>query len=301
MFELVTVGHFSIDFIKLPCRSITKPTLGGPPTYVSLAAKNLGTEVSVISKVGKDFPPKWSKWLRKQGVDLSGLTKVDSDLTTSYVLDYSEGGERRLFLRNKAPMIAGNDIPDSFEARAVHIAPIANEVTNHVVSKIRERASVVSMDPQGFLRHFKENGEVYIQPIENLRILAQVDIYKASLAETRALAAKTDLPQAIKAVSRQGVKIVIITRGTEGSTLYTGGKVHLIPPAKPRVVADTTGSGDVFIGAFLAEYIREKDPLWCASVGSAAASLVIEKIGPRGFGSTKEVYDRAAQVHDRII
>jgi sugar/nucleoside kinase (ribokinase family) len=74
-FDIVTVGHFSIDLIKLPNRNGTKPTLGGPPTYVSLAAKKLGVDVSVISNVGVDFPDRFRQFLERRGVDLSGLKK----------------------------------------------------------------------------------------------------------------------------------------------------------------------------------------------------------------------------------
>jgi hypothetical protein len=70
MFDLVTVGHFAIDLITSP--KITKPkqTLGGSPTYVSLAARKLDTKVSVISKVGEDFSDRYIAWLKANGVDL---------------------------------------------------------------------------------------------------------------------------------------------------------------------------------------------------------------------------------------
>jgi hypothetical protein len=70
MFDLVAVGHFAIDLITSP--KITKPkqTLGGSPTYVSLAARKLDAKVSVISKVGKDFSDRYITWLKAKGVDL---------------------------------------------------------------------------------------------------------------------------------------------------------------------------------------------------------------------------------------
>jgi len=55
MFDLVTVGHFAIDLILSPKIANPRLTLGGSPTYVSLAARKLGARGSVISKVGKDF------------------------------------------------------------------------------------------------------------------------------------------------------------------------------------------------------------------------------------------------------
>jgi sugar/nucleoside kinase (ribokinase family) len=77
--------------------------------------------------------------------------------------------------------------------------------------------------------------------------------------------------------------------------------VYNIPPCSSRVLVDPTGAGDAFIGGFLTEYIRQKDSLWCACVGSAAASLVIEGIGPTFFGEKEEIYQRARSVYEKEI
>lgn len=300
MFDIVTVGHFSIDFIKSPRRLAPKPTLGGPPTYTSLAARYLGAKVSVISKVGEDFPPRYITWLKNQGVDLSALKRVEGALTTSFLLNYCGDGERQLILKNKAPSIDVEDIPDSFESKAVHISPIANEISYEAIIKLRGLTRIVSLDPQGFLRYFDKNGKTHLKRMENPKVLENIDIFKSSREEIEAATGKSDLLQSIKRVNMYGAKIVIVTRGVKGSLLYAKGRVYEIPASKPRVVVDTTGAGDIFIGAFLAEYIQEKDPVWCACVGSASASFVAEKLGPRGFGCKKEVYERAAQVYEKI-
>ena len=298
MFDLVTVGHFAIDFIKSPIRPAPKPELGGPPTYVSLAAAHLGAKVSVISKVGEDFPTRYEVWLRRRGIDLSGLKKIEGALTTSFVLDYSEQGERQLILKSRAPTIEAEDVPDSLEAKAIHIAPIANEVSYEATIKLRGLADIVSLDPQGFLRRFDANGNMHLEGMENPQVLRKTDIFKASRGEIEALTGKHDLLQAAEKVSRYGARIVVVTKGGEGTLLYDGGRVYEVPVAKPKVVVDTTGAGDVFIGAFLAEYSRGKEALWCACVGSASASFAVEKFGPRGLGNRKKVYERAAKVYE---
>jgi len=77
--------------------------------------------------------------------------------------------------------------------------------------------------------------------------------------------------------------------------------LYNIPPCNSRIVVDPTGAGDVFIGGFLNEYIRQKDSLWCACVGSAAASLVVEGIGPTFFGEKEEIYQRASSIYEKGI
>jgi sugar/nucleoside kinase (ribokinase family) len=300
LFDIVTVGHFAIDFIKIPARVGTKPTLGGPPTYVSLAAKKLGANVSVISKVGRDFPDRYIQFLESRGVNLSSLKKDKDVLTTSFLLNYDLSGERELVLKNRAPSIDADDIPDDLNSKAVHIAPIANEIPHKTLLKLQASDSVVSLDPQGFVRKFKEDGKMYLEQPENSYFLKGVNVFKASYSEAKAIIGQSDPNKIVKNLHEKGIKIILITKGVEPTLLFAEDKMYLVPSAKPKVTVDTTGAGDVYIGAFLTAFVRGEEPLWCACVGSAAASFVVEKYGPSGFGSEKKVHMRAAQVYNEV-
>ncbi|MEM1565388.1 MAG: PfkB family carbohydrate kinase, partial [Candidatus Bathyarchaeia archaeon] len=61
------------------------------------------------------------------------------------------------------------------------------------------------------------------------------------------------------------------------------------------------GAGDAFMGGFLAEYVRGKEALWCACVGSAAASTVIEGVGPTLVGCGSEILRRAELLYEKGI
>jgi len=298
LFDIVTVGHFAIDFVKLPARVGTKPTLGGPPTYVSLAAKKLGANVSVISKVGRNFPDKYLQFLESRGVNLSGLKKDKNALTTSFLLNYGLSGERELVLRNRAPLIEADDVPDDLNSKAVHIAPIANEIPHKTLLKLQASDSVVSLDPQGFVRKFKEDGKVYLGQPEDSYFLKKINVFKSSCNEAKAITGQSDPVDIVEKLHERGINIILITRGAKATLLFAEDKMFLVPSAKPRVTVDTTGAGDVYIGAFLTAFVRGEEPLWCACVGSAAASFVIEKYGPSGFGSAKQVHVRATQVYN---
>jgi len=297
-FDLVTVGHFSIDHIKTEEKPQPEPTLGGPPTFVSLAAKKMGLEVSVISKVGDDFPDEYYTWLINEGVNLSMLRRVKNAFTTRYTLIYNRKGECQLILNAKAPAIKPADIPDSLSSKVIHVSPIAGEVSYDVAKKLRRHSSLLSLDPQGLLRRFDENGKVYLGKLDNPEILREVDIFKASVSEIEVATGESELPRAIRRIHSWGVEVVIVTRGSQSTILSLSGKLYEIPAARSEVVADTTGAGDVFIGAFLAEYIRGEDSIWSSCVGSASASYVIEEIGPRGFKSRSEVYERATKIYE---
>lgn len=300
--DLVTVGHFAIDTISLPHMASSRTTLGGPPTYVSVAASKLGVEVGVISKVGADFPRRYREWLRDNRVDISALRQArGGSLTTRFLLEYRADYERTLRLTAHAPRISVNDIRSSIRSKIIHLAPISHELPVNVVTHLRRSAPTLSLDPQGFVRKFDARGNTRLRHWAPKSILEQIDVFKSSIEEMQMVAGTSDVKQGTRKIQDYGVKIVIVTHGLRGSTLLHEGAFHRIPASKPCVVVDPTGAGDSYIGAFLAELVQGKDPLWCACVGSASASFVVEGIGPERFGEKHETYERARQIYEKDL
>jgi sugar/nucleoside kinase (ribokinase family) len=259
--------------------------------------------VSVISKVGGDFPEAYMWLLREEGIDVSGVVKLKREGTTRFDLKYSKDlSERTLKLESKAAPITVSNLPKSLKAKAVHVAPIAGEVSYEVVDQLKRSAEVVSLDPQGLLRRFnKKTGKVLSHATIDKRLFSLINVYKSSLEEINALTGESDINAAINAIHDFGVKTVIVTLGAQGAVLSVEKTVYNIPPCSSRVYVDPTGAGDTFIGGFLTEYIRQKDAFWCACVGAAAASLVIEGMGPTFFGEKEEIYQRARSVYEKEI
>jgi sugar/nucleoside kinase (ribokinase family) len=268
--------------------------------YASFAARRLDARVSVISKVGGDFPAAYLWWLRQENVDLSGVSRKENAQTTRFELEYSKDlSDRVLRLKNRAPPIDITDLPDSLRARAVHVGPIAGEVTYEAIEKLRGCSDILSLDPQGLVRNFDENGNVTVGELTDKRILRFVDIYKSSSKEIQAVTGLSETDSAIKAVHDHGAKIVIVTSGANGASVSVEGTIHKVPAYKSEKTIDPTGAGDAFIGSFLAEYVKGEDCSWCSYIGSAAASLVVEGIGPTFFGDKDEVYRRARLLYEK--
>jgi sugar/nucleoside kinase (ribokinase family) len=300
VFDLVSVGHFSLDSIFLPSRNSPFVVLGGSVVYSSFAARRLDARVSVISKVGGDFPAAYLWWLRQENVDLSNVSRDENARTTRFELEYSNDLSHRILrLKNRAPPINVTDLPESLKARAVHVGPIAGELTYEAIEKLRGCSDILSLDPQGLVRNFDENGNVTVGELTDKRILKFVDIYKSSSEEIQAVTGLSDTDSAIKAVHGHGAKIAIVTSGANGALVSVEGTIHKVPAYKPEKIVDPTGAGDAFIGSFLAEYVKGEDCSWCSYVGSAAASLVLEGIGPTFFGDKDEVYRRARLLYEK--
>lgn len=302
MFDIVSVGHFCIDSIFLPDRPTPFVVLGGATTYASFAARRLEARVAAISKIGGDFPEAYKWWLTQEGIDLSGVTRTVDEKTTRFELKYNNDlSDRILLLKNKAPPITVDDLPNPLKSTAIHIAPIAGEVTYEVAERLKKCATVLSLDPQGLVRNFDENGNVTARSLDDKRILGLVDIYKSSSDEIKAVTDLSDLDSAINGIHDSGVKTVIVTLGMKGAVLSVEGTRYDIPVCTPTKVVDPTGAGDAFVGGFLAEYVNGENILRCACVGAATASFVVEGIGPTFFGNREQVYQRARELYEKEI
>lgn len=300
--DIAVVGHLCIDTIVLPSRTAPFVVLGGAATYTSFAAKRLEATVSVISKVGGNFPDSYLWWLKQEGIDISGVAKQIEEPTTCFELIYnSDLSDRTLKLKSKGAPISLADVPLDFQAKAIHIAPIANEVSFEVVEHLKKCADVLSIDPQGLLRSFDESGNVIENTSVDTQIFSLINIYKSSQKEIYQLTGESELKPAIKAIHDVGVETVIVTMGAKGSVLSVEGAQYNIAACPSQVLVDPTGAGDVFIGGFLTEYLRQKESTWCACVGSAAASIVVEGLGPTYFGKKEEIYRRAKSLYEKEL
>jgi sugar/nucleoside kinase (ribokinase family) len=302
MFDVVVVGHFAIDSIFLPGRQMPYVVLGGSAAYASLTVRRLNVNASVFSKVGDDFPEAYLWWFREEGIDLSGIVKVKGAQTTRFELKYADDFlNRTLKLKSRAPSITLEDLPNSLRSKAVHIAPIAGEITYEVAEKLRSCAEVLSIDPQGLVRNFDDEGYTTYRPLIDKRILELANIYKSSLEEIKAATSLPDLNSAVKAVHDYGVETVIVTLGAKGALLSIEGTKYNIPAYQCEKIVDPTGAGDAFIGGFLAEYVRGEDSLWCACVGSAASSFIVEAVGPTFMEGETEINRRARLLYEKEI
>ncbi len=300
--DVAIVGHFAIDTIKLPGNNIPFVSLGGSVAYSSLIVQFLGGTAAAISKIGGDFPTSYLKLLEQKGVDLVGLIKIEDAMTTQFELEYGPNLSTRLLrLKAKAPPIALPDLPKGLQAKMIQIAPIAGEISREVVEHLRPSGEILALDPQGMLRSFDVEGNIILHSNMDKRLLELIDVYKSSLEEILAVTELSDVKSALKAVHDFGVKIVFVTMGAKGALLSTENTVFQIPVYPCKKYVDPTGAGDVFMGAFLTELSRKKEPVWCACVASAAASLIVENVGATISATREEVYQRAYSLYEKEI
>jgi sugar/nucleoside kinase (ribokinase family) len=119
-----------------------------------------------------------------------------------------------------------------------------------------------------------------------------VDIVFANESEVKSLYQTATLQSAIDAL-RIDCRIGIVTRSEKGSITLTREETHAVPAHPIERLVDTTGAGDLFAAGFLFGLTSGRDLPDCARLGSLAAALVIQQIGPRPRESLKAAMEEA--------
>ena len=114
-----------------------------------------------------------------------------------------------------------------------------------------------------------------------------VDIVFANKAEALALYETEDFEEAVSRIS-QDCRLAAVTMSEEGSIIVGRGERTKVEAISIPSVVDTTGAGDLYAAGFLHGYTGGRSLADCGRLGSLAAGLVIQQVGPRPMLSLAE-------------
>jgi sugar/nucleoside kinase (ribokinase family) len=287
---IAVIGHVAID--RIITNDGERQQLGGPPTYVSLITHLLDVRLKAVTKVGGDFPDEYASDLAASGLDIRESI-VQSAKTTRFVLDYTDP-ERGLGYDSLCTPIEPKDIEGLSDVTI--LAPIVQEIPVETLQALK--SGVLALDPQGFVRRLEPGGKIYLQSWHDSDLLRRVSVFKASERELHLVSGEWGW-RGLDKLFGLGVRVAIETRGDEGSRIrYERGR--MIVPAYAGEMVDPTGAGDAFIAGFFAAYSSGEDVEWCAALGSAAASAIVETVGPIIKIGRSELFERAEKVREGI-
>jgi adenosine kinase len=95
----------------------------------------------------------------------------------------------------------------------------------------------------------------------------------------------------------QRVKGLIVTRGAEGSVIYTPEVEFNIPAAKPSTISDPTGCGDAYRAGLLHGLMAGYDWLTVGRVASLMGAIKIECHGTQNHRFTREEFQERFQAN----
>jgi sugar/nucleoside kinase (ribokinase family) len=119
-----------------------------------------------------------------------------------------------------------------------------------------------------------------------------VDIVFANRSEVLALYEMDDFEAALDAIAKD-CRLTAVTMSERGSVIVRGDERVPVPAIKVDRIIDTTGAGDLYAAGFLHGYTNGLDLKTCGALGSLAAGIVIQQIGPRPRISLKSEAHKA--------
>ncbi|MHA1648896.1 MAG: carbohydrate kinase family protein [Candidatus Helarchaeota archaeon] len=297
---IFVIGHLAIDEVIIDGKE--RPySLGGTAAFSSIVCSRLAApeNVSVISKIGPDFPETFLSILTKFNVDIQYIKRVKRH-STRYVLEYWND-ERKLTLKSVCAPITIEDFPKGItNANLIYFGPIANEIPLETIINTKEISnSLLALDIQGLIRFRDSDGTLYFRSSEKIdEILSYIDIVKLDLAEAQIVTGASKLRDITTYLSQLGLKLFIITKSRGGSILYYDGKIVKIPAILLKQIYNTTGAGDCFFSSFLVEYLRTNDPFVAIQFATKAVSYLIgSPEGVESFLAKGNIY----QIIDNFI
>ena len=84
----------------------------------------------------------------------------------------------------------------------------------------------------------------------------------------------------------QQVEALIVTRGAEGSQIFTRQRTYAFPSVKPKEVVDPTGCGDAYRAGLIHGLLRGRDWEAIGRFASLMGTLKIETRGPQNYRFT---------------
>jgi ribokinase len=307
-YSLAFAGQLRRQYLIPPEGRPVLDAPGGNLLYAACGARLWVDSVSMLARVGENYPHEWIRDFQKKGLVTNGIKILPGpiDLRTFMVYTDTQNYQRTNpvshFVRMGLPFPKGllgyqpppteqdnrkqanidspklSDIPaDYLVAKAVHIAPLDLLTHSQLAPAFRHSGvPIVTLDP----------GPSYMNAnyLDDLRsVLQGVTAFLPSENEIRNLfwGRTNDLWEMAATLASFGCDIIVIKRGGRGQYVYerSSGKKWDIPGYPSRVV-DPTGAGDAFCGGFLAGYASRRDPLYAAMHGNISASFCIEGSGP---------------------
>ncbi len=278
MEKITCVGHTALDYIfnvekfPEPNTSVQIPSArkyyGGAAANTAVGIKKLGVDSELLSCVGYDFKNSgYERYLKNLKINISKLYYSDEEETPkAWIFTDKNNNQITFFLWGAAKHYKEID-PPKFNTEIVHIAT-GDPDFNLRCAKKAYGNNLISFDPGQDLPLYSKENLLEIIEHTNFLFMNKYEFEKASKL------LNFDIENYLERVD-----ILIVTKGSKGSVIYTKDKKIEIPCIKAEKVIDPTGAGDSYRAGFLSAYIKGYDLEKCGLIASATASFVVEAKG----------------------
>jgi sugar/nucleoside kinase (ribokinase family) len=296
--KLTIVSNIVKDKIILEKNQITY-SLGGPPCYCGLIAKQFGVKVRLVTKFGQDFSDNELLFFKDSNFEVNNNSLSQSP-TTKFILKIN-GLNRELYLLDKCDPILIPDL-EQINTDGWIISPVLDEVPYFVLEYLinNHNNDFLMLDPQGYTRNTDTNSKVILYKSLDPIFFKNIDAIKLDPQELFCFSGGNDITALKKLKVKNTIKYALYSENQ---------RIHMLNQDKHYWLefnkvntSDSTGAGDILASAFTCAFIKERDPLWAFSfgVGAVMASLKTKKNGIEKIPKKKFIEENASYNYNLI-
>lgn len=276
--RLCVVGSIGLDDIRTRTAD-RKNLLGGSCPYSTVAA-SFYTRAGAVGVVGSDFPKSFDRRWSAFGVDLTGVQRQNGT-TFRWACEYDADMIERTTLKTELGVFAAFQpvLPAAYQrAPFLLLGNIQPELQEQVLDQAKG-ARFVALDTM--------NLWIEIARPALIRVIRRANLLTVNDGEARQLTGKWNLIECAAALLKMGPSYIVIKKGEHGAMLFSKRGIFLVPAYPVRRLADPTGAGDSYAGAFmgyLARAGRVSERLLREALFHAS---VMASFGVEGFSFTR--------------
>ena len=283
VFEDSFKNHILPDKIHILNVAFLVPRLrrefGGCATNIAYNMKLLGEDPLPMATVGQDFAP-YADWLRQKGIRQDHI-RVLGDVFTAqaFITTDLDANQITAFHPGAMNFSERNKISD---ARGVKVGMVSPDGRTGMIEHAKQFADAgipFIFDPGQGMPMFDGND---LKRFVEQCTWVTVNDYEWQLLKDRTGWDVADVTARAKAL--------IVTRGGEGSVIYTAKAAYEIPTAKPKAVEDPTGCGDAYRAGLLHGLLHDIDWETTGRIASLMGSIKIEQSGTQNHSFTRDEF-----------
>ncbi len=266
--------------------SSLKTHFGGVAGNIAYHLRLLGEDPFIVATAGSDFGP-YAEWLERHGIRLDWIRVLDdartaqgfvtTDLDDNQIWAFHEGAMSR------AHEARVEDVSEPFDFGVVS-ANGKRAMLEHARA-LKARKIPVLVDPS--------HGLPILDRDELFELIDGAAVYIGNDYELALTLERSGLDQA---ALEQRVEALVVTKGEQGSTVYTGGRAIEIPAVRVERVVDPTACGDAYRAGLV--HGRLSGHAWeiAGRIASLMGALVVGCEGTQSLGldadRLRERYER---------
>lgn len=257
---------------------------GGCAGNIAYNLKLLGGDPLPMATVGSDFDL-YANWMDRCGIPRSHIKVYTSTFTgQAFITTDEDDNQITAFHPGAMSLSHENKVSDAEGVSIGIVSPDGRDGMIEHAEQFAEAGIPFIFDPGQGMPMF--NGDDLLRFTEQATWITLND-YEAQLFEERTGLSPHEIAERVEAL--------IITRGGEGSHIYTREHRLEIPAVPVTAINDPTGCGDAYRAGLLYGLMNDMDWKTTGRIASLLGAIKIEKHGTQNHQFTRDEFDSRFQ------